>query len=174
MLPVPFTLAVSVHYLPEARNISIYATFTFMSNVYNRKERPILSGWDPSTGKVRDMGRGVTVGRAHCMGGNACLDCVYMYITIWTHGLQDSRVPQPVICETHDSRLLTVLKIVVVVFWVVILCSIQNGSGAHPASYLMGTRGSFPGSKAAGSAEVKECVELYLHSPIRLHGVVLS
>jgi hypothetical protein len=24
------------------------------------------------------------------------------------------------------------------------------------------------------SSEVKECVELYLHSPIRLHGVVLS
>jgi hypothetical protein len=24
------------------------------------------------------------------------------------------------------------------------------------------------------SAEVKECVELYIHSPIRLHGVVLS
>jgi hypothetical protein len=24
------------------------------------------------------------------------------------------------------------------------------------------------------SAEVKECLELYLHSPIRLHGVVLS
>jgi hypothetical protein len=24
------------------------------------------------------------------------------------------------------------------------------------------------------SAEVKECVELYFHSPIRLHGVVLS
>jgi hypothetical protein len=24
------------------------------------------------------------------------------------------------------------------------------------------------------SAEVKECMELYLHSPIRLHGVVLS
>jgi hypothetical protein len=23
-------------------------------------------------------------------------------------------------------------------------------------------------------AEVKECVELYIHSPIRLHGVVLS
>jgi hypothetical protein len=28
---------------------------------------------------------------------------------------------------------------------------IQNGSGAHPASYPMGTRGSFPGSKAAGA-----------------------
>jgi hypothetical protein len=28
---------------------------------------------------------------------------------------------------------------------------IQNGSGAHPASYPMGTRGSFPGGKAAGA-----------------------
>jgi hypothetical protein len=27
---------------------------------------------------------------------------------------------------------------------------VQNGSGAHPASYPMGTRGSFPGSKAVG------------------------
>jgi len=26
---------------------------------------------------------------------------------------------------------------------------VQNGSGAHPASHLMGTRGSFPGGKAA-------------------------
>jgi hypothetical protein len=28
---------------------------------------------------------------------------------------------------------------------------VQNGSGAHPASYPMGTRGSFRGSKAAGT-----------------------
>jgi hypothetical protein len=28
---------------------------------------------------------------------------------------------------------------------------IQNSSGAHPAFYLMGTRGSFPGGKAAGA-----------------------
>jgi hypothetical protein len=28
--------------------------------------------------------------------------------------------------------------------------SVQIGSGAHPASYPMGTRGSFPGGKAAG------------------------
>jgi hypothetical protein len=28
---------------------------------------------------------------------------------------------------------------------------VQNGSGAHPASYPMGTKGSFPGGKAAGS-----------------------
>jgi hypothetical protein len=28
---------------------------------------------------------------------------------------------------------------------------VQNGSGAHPASYPMGTRGPFPGGKAAGS-----------------------
>jgi hypothetical protein len=28
---------------------------------------------------------------------------------------------------------------------------VQNGSGAHPASYPMGTRSSFPGDKAAGA-----------------------
>jgi len=61
---------------------------------------------------------------------------------------------------------------------------VQNGSGAYVAPYPMGTWGSFSGGKAAeawnwqssppSSAEVKECVELYVHSPIRLHGVVLS
>jgi hypothetical protein len=28
---------------------------------------------------------------------------------------------------------------------------VQNGSGAHPASYPMGIEGSFPGGKAAGA-----------------------
>jgi len=28
---------------------------------------------------------------------------------------------------------------------------VQNGSEAHPASHPMGTRGSLPGSKAAGA-----------------------
>jgi hypothetical protein len=28
---------------------------------------------------------------------------------------------------------------------------VQNGSGAHPASYPMGTRGSSPGGKEAGA-----------------------
>jgi hypothetical protein len=28
---------------------------------------------------------------------------------------------------------------------------VQNGSGAHPFSYVMDTRGSFPESKAAGA-----------------------
>jgi hypothetical protein len=51
---------------------------------------------------------------------------------------------------------------------------VQNDSGAHPASYPVVTRGSFPGLKRPGpeadhsppsSAEVKEWVELYLHSP---------
>jgi hypothetical protein len=28
---------------------------------------------------------------------------------------------------------------------------VQNGSGAHPAFYPMGTRGSFPGGKAVGA-----------------------
>jgi len=50
---------------------------------------------------------------------------------------------------------------------------VQTGPGAHPASYTMGTV-SFPGVKRPGrgfghtppsSAEVKECVELYLSSP---------
>jgi hypothetical protein len=32
------------------------------------------------------------------------------------------------------------------------LCIVpQNGSGAHPASYPMSTRGSFPGGEAAGA-----------------------
>jgi hypothetical protein len=28
---------------------------------------------------------------------------------------------------------------------------VQTGSGSHPASYTMGTRGSFPGNKVAGA-----------------------
>jgi hypothetical protein len=28
---------------------------------------------------------------------------------------------------------------------------VQSGSGVHPVSYPMGTRGSFPGGKAAGA-----------------------
>jgi hypothetical protein len=54
------------------------------------------------------------------------------------------------------------------------LC-VQTGSGVHPASCPMGTRGPFPGSKARperdadhsppSSAEVKNEKELYLLSP---------
>jgi hypothetical protein len=60
---------------------------------------------------------------------------------------------------------------------------VQNGSGAHRTSYPMGTKGTSLGVKRPrgeadhsppSSAEVKEWVKLYLHSPIRLHGVVLS
>jgi hypothetical protein len=44
---------------------------------------------------------------------------------------------------------------------------VQNGSGAHPASYPLGVKR--PGRQAdhspPSSAEVKECVELQLHSP---------
>jgi hypothetical protein len=51
---------------------------------------------------------------------------------------------------------------------------VQNSSGAHPSSYPMGTRDTFPGVKLSGreadhshpsSAEAKEHVELYIHSP---------
>jgi hypothetical protein len=60
---------------------------------------------------------------------------------------------------------------------------VQNGSGAHPASYPMGTRGSFPGVKWArckadhsfpSSAEVKNAWSYTSTPSIYLHGVVLS
>jgi hypothetical protein len=45
----------------------------------------------------------------------------------------------------------------------------QNGSGAHPVSYPMGTTSPFTWGEAdhssPSSAEVKECVELYLRFP---------
>jgi hypothetical protein len=53
---------------------------------------------------------------------------------------------------------------------------VQTGSGAHPASYAVGTRGSFSGGKAAEPwswpltsiwYRGQEYVELYLHSPIQ-------
>jgi hypothetical protein len=59
---------------------------------------------------------------------------------------------------------------------------VQNGSEAHPASYPMGTRGSFPGVKRPGreadhsppiSAEIKNAWS-YTSTPPCLHGVVLS
>jgi hypothetical protein len=60
---------------------------------------------------------------------------------------------------------------------------IQTGSGAHPASYewvpgVLSLGVKRPGREAnqspPSSAEVKEYVGLYLHSPIHLHGAVLS
>jgi hypothetical protein len=58
---------------------------------------------------------------------------------------------------------------------------IQTSSEVHPASYPMGTGGSFPGLKRQGrevdhsnSCRGQENVDLYIHSNIRLHGVVLN
>jgi hypothetical protein len=46
---------------------------------------------------------------------------------------------------------------------------VQTSSGAYSASYPVGIRGFFPGAEAdhspPSSAEVKEWVELRLHSP---------
>jgi hypothetical protein len=60
------------------------------------------------------------------------------------------------------------------------LC-VQTGSGAHPASYAMGTGGPFPGGKARpgrdadhsppSSSEVKNEKEKTSSTPKRLHGV---
>jgi len=63
---------------------------------------------------------------------------------------------------------------------------IQNGSGAakHPIKWVPGALSpgggevKRPGNEADHSPpsrpEVKKCVELYFHSPIRFHGVMLS
>jgi hypothetical protein len=60
---------------------------------------------------------------------------------------------------------------------------VQTGSGAHPASYSVGTTSYFPGVKRPGrkaenslpsSAEVKNVWSYVFTLPIRLHGVVLS
>jgi hypothetical protein len=51
---------------------------------------------------------------------------------------------------------------------------VQTGSEAHPVSYPVGTRGSFPGVKQPGheadhsppsSPEVEKSTDLYIHSP---------
>jgi hypothetical protein len=64
-----------------------------------------------------------------------------------------------------------------------LLHSVQTDSGAHSAFYLMGIGGSFQGTKAAQGVKLttylclvprSRMVELYIHFPIRLHGVVLN
>jgi hypothetical protein len=61
--------------------------------------------------------------------------------------------------------------------------SVQTGSGAHPTSYTVRTRGSVPRGIVAGGAKLtihlhlvprSRIVELYLHYPTCLHGVVLN
>jgi hypothetical protein len=60
---------------------------------------------------------------------------------------------------------------------------VLTGSGTHTASLPMDTGGFFPGGKAAGAwnwpltpttAKEQEYMDLYIHSPIRFHGVVLN
>jgi hypothetical protein len=55
---------------------------------------------------------------------------------------------------------------------------VQTGSGPHPASYPMGTWGSFPGREAnyspQSSAKVNNAWIDTSISPLRFHGVVLS
>jgi hypothetical protein len=60
---------------------------------------------------------------------------------------------------------------------------VQNGSGTHPASYPVGTRGSLPRVKRPereadhsppSSAEVKNAWSYTSTPPIRLYGVMLD
>jgi len=59
---------------------------------------------------------------------------------------------------------------------------VQIDTGAHPASYTMDIGGPFPWGEAAGAwnwplisiwRQGEECMRLYLHSSVSLHGVVL-
>jgi len=54
---------------------------------------------------------------------------------------------------------------------------VQRGSAAHPTSYPMGIAGSFSGGTDWPLTSIYcrgyECVLMYLHYAIRLHGVVL-
>jgi hypothetical protein len=49
---------------------------------------------------------------------------------------------------------------------------VQNGSGARPASYPMGTRGSFPGGKATGVRGMKLTTHLHLVPRSSMRGVI--
>jgi len=60
---------------------------------------------------------------------------------------------------------------------------VQNGSEAHTDSHTVGKTGSLLGVKRQcceadhsppSKADLKEWVEIYIHSPIRLHNMVLS
>jgi hypothetical protein len=58
-----------------------------------------------------------------------------------------------------------------------LLDSVKIGSGAHPTSYPMFTEDSFGGGNAAGAwswPPPHSAEELYLHSPICLHSIVLN
>jgi hypothetical protein len=62
------------------------------------------------------------------------------------------------------------------------LCFIHTSSGAHPASYSMSPWGCFPAGKTAGVwswpltynyCRSQEYVDLFIYTPIHLHGIVL-
>jgi hypothetical protein len=61
--------------------------------------------------------------------------------------------------------------------------SVDASSGAHPASYMMGIKGSFPGGQSGWGMKLtthlnlalrSRMVELYLYSHIYLHGILLN
>jgi hypothetical protein len=56
-----------------------------------------------------------------------------------------------------------------------VLPVLQTGSGAHQAFYPMGTGVKQPGREADHTSswcQGQENVDLYIHSPIRIHGVL--
>jgi hypothetical protein len=64
-----------------------------------------------------------------------------------------------------------------------LLHSVRTDSGAQPAFYPKGAEGNIPWGKATGRVKLtthlylvpkSRKVELYLHSPICLHGIALN
>jgi hypothetical protein len=157
-------------------------------------EISILHFWDAITKHTR------TTTEAHvCVSARSNLDWKYRRdIAIMSQ--RSRRLSVPI---SHTTKLISILWLVVVGIAtgyglgdrgvgvrvlvrsrISLLHVVQTGSGAHPASYPMGAGGSFLGGKATGawsshhsppiSAEVKKNVDLYIHSPVRLHGIVLN
>jgi hypothetical protein len=52
--------------------------------------------------------------------------------------------------HNYCARMMTMMMMMMMMMMILLFTnSFQNGSGTHPASYPMGTRGSFPGGKEA-------------------------
>jgi hypothetical protein len=65
--------------------------------------------------------------------------------------------------DDDNTRVVVVMMMIIIIIIIIpngwptavqdfsLFHSVQTGSGAHPASYPMGSAGSFPGHKAAGA-----------------------
>jgi hypothetical protein len=74
------------------------------------------------------------------------VNCFRFIASIWNHGNWDSSVVQ-----RYATSWMIGVRVPAGTGNFSLHHRVQTGSGAHPSSYAMCTRGSFPGSKAAGA-----------------------